>query len=108
MSKISILLHCIARTNLIIGNFFQSLTNHITRNQNTIGGDFNMVTEFRDRTGGTICNTHLLGSIPLNELLKNQNLQDTWRKIHPNKINYTYHRTLSNINSRFIPLKILI
>ena len=82
-------------------NIFQSLINHITSNQNTIiGGDFNMVTEFRDRTGGTICNTHLLGSIPLNELLKNQNLQDTWRKIHPNKINYTYHRTLSNIHSR--------
>ena len=82
-------------------NFFQSLTVHITSTQNTIiGGNFNMVTEFRDITGGTICNTHLLGSIPLNELLKNQNLQDTWRKIHPNKINYTYHRTLSNIHSR--------
>ena len=59
-------------------NFFQSLTNHITSHQNTIlDGDFNMVTEFRDRTGGTICNTHLLGSLPLNELLKNQDLQDT-------------------------------
>ena len=33
-----------------------------------------MVTEFRDKTGGTVCNIHLLGSIPLNELLKNQNL----------------------------------
>ena len=83
-------------------SFFQSLTNHITCNQNIIiDGDFNMVTEFRDKTGGTICNTHLLGSIPLNELLKNHNLQDTWRKIHLNKINYTYHRTLSNIHSRF-------
>ena len=70
-------------------NFFQSLTNHVTSTQNAIiGGEFNMVTEFRDKTGGTICNTHLLGSIPLSELLKNQNLQDTWRKIHPNKINY--------------------
>ena len=59
-------------------NFFQSLTNHITSTQKTIiGGDFNMVTEFRERTGGTICNTHLLGSILLHELLKNQNLQDT-------------------------------
>ena len=48
-----------------------------------------MVTEFRDRTGAATCNIHLLDSIPLNELLKNQNLQDTWRKIHPNKINYT-------------------
>ena len=82
-------------------NFFQSLTNRIISTQNTIiGGDFNMVTKFKDRTGGTICNTHLLGSIPLNELLKNQNLQDTWRKIHPKKINCTYHRTLSNIHSR--------
>ena len=43
---------------------------------------------------------HLLGSIPLIELLRNQNLQETWRKIHPNKISYTYHRTLSNIHSR--------
>ena len=82
-------------------NLFQSLTNHITSNQNTITvGDFNMATEFRDRTGGAIFNTHLLGSIPLNKLLKNQNLQHTWRKLHTNKINYTYHRTLSNINSR--------
>ena len=82
-------------------NFFQSLIISITSTQNTIlGGDFNMITEFRDRTGDTICHTHLLGSIPLNELLKNQNLQETLRKIHPNKINYTYHRTLSNINSR--------
>ena len=53
-------------------NFFQSLTNHITSTQNTItGDDFNMVTEFRDRTGDTICITHVLGSIPLNEPLKN-------------------------------------
>ena len=82
--------------------FFQSLTNYITSTQNIIiGCGFKMVTEFRDRTGGTICNTHLLGSIPLNdELLKNQNLQDTWRKMHPNKINYTYHRALSNIHRR--------
>ena len=82
-------------------NFFQSLTNHITSTQNTIiAGDFNMFTEFRDRTGNTICNTHLLGSVPLNELLKNQNLEDARRKIHANKINYTYHRRLSNIHSR--------
>ena len=82
-------------------NFFQSLTNHITSNQNTIiGGDFNMVTVFRDRKGGTICKAHLLSSNSLNELLKNQNLQSTRRKIHPNKINYTYHRALSNIHSR--------
>ena len=53
-----------------------------------------------ETTGGTICNTHLLGFLPLNEMLINQNLQDTWRKIHPNKINDTYHRTLSNIHSR--------
>ena len=61
-----------------------------------------MVTEFRDWGGGTIGNTHLLGSIPLNELLKTKiyKAQDTWRKVHPNKINYTYHRILSNIHSR--------
>ena len=81
-------------------NFLQSLTNHINSNQNTvIDSGFNIVIEFRDRTGGTICNKHLLGPIPLNELFKNQNLQDAWRKIHHKKINYTYHRTLSNIHS---------
>ena len=69
-------------------NFFQLLTNHVTSTQSTIiGSDFNMVTEFRDGKGGTICNTLLLGSEPLNELLKNQNLQDTWQKIHPKKYN---------------------
>ena len=48
-------------------NCLKSPTNHITSTQNTvIGGDFNMVTEFRDRVGGTILNTHLIGSIPLN------------------------------------------
>ena len=54
------------------GKFFQSLTNHINNStQNTIvGGDFNMVTKFRDRTGSKICNTHLLGSIPLINYLK--------------------------------------
>ena len=43
-----------------------------------IGGGFNMVTEVTDREDGTIFNTHLLGSIALNELLKNQNVQETW------------------------------
>ena len=37
-----------------------------------------MVTEVTDREDGTICNTHILGSIALNELLKNQNVQETW------------------------------
>ena len=69
-------------------NFFQLLTNQVTSTQSTIiGSDFNMVTEFRDGKGGTICNTLLLGSEPLNELLKNENLQDTWQKIHPKKYN---------------------
>ena len=48
-------------------NCLKSPTNHITSTQNTIiGGDFNMITEFRDRTGGKILNTYLIGSIPLN------------------------------------------
>ena len=93
-------------------NFFQSLTNHITSNQNTIiGGDFNMVTEFRDRTGGTICNTHLLVSIPPNELLKNQNLKDTWRKYSLTKliIHITEHYPIFIEDwIGYIPLKTLI
>ena len=44
-------------------NFFQSLTNYITNAQNTIsGGDFNMVEDRNDRTDGSVCNTHLVGS----------------------------------------------
>ena len=41
-----------------------------------------MVTEFSDRTGGTTCNTHLLGS-NISYRLKNQNLQDTCQKNTP-------------------------
>ena len=59
-----------------------------------------MVLEFRDRMGGTICNTHLAGSVSLNKLIKTQKLLDTWRKINPEKIDFTYHRIPSNIHSR--------
>lgn len=79
----------------------QSRTNYITNTQTiTIGGDFNMVLEFRDRMDGTICNTHLAGSVSLNKLIKTQKLLDTWRKINPEKIDLTYHRIPSNIHSR--------
>ena len=37
----------------------------------------------------------------MNYVLEDQNLQDTWRKIHTNKINYTCQRTLSMNHSRF-------
>ena len=80
----------------------QFRTNYITDTQIiTIGGDFNMVLEFRDRMGGTIYNTHLAGSVSLNKLIKTQKLLDTWRKINPEKIDFTYHRIPSNIHSRF-------
>ena len=90
-------------------NFFQSLTIPITSNQNTIfGGDFNMITEFRDRTGDTICHTHLLGSIPLNELLKNQNLQKKYT-LTKLIIHITEHYPILIVDwIGFIPLKILI
>ena len=82
--------------------FVQSRTNYITDTQIiTTGGGFNMVLEFRDRMGGTICNTHLAGSVSLNKLIKTQKLLNTWRKINPEKIDFTYHRIPSNIHSRF-------
>lgn len=82
-------------------NFFQTLTNYITNTQNTIpGGDFNMAQELRDKMGGTVCNTHLVGSVPLNKLINTQELHDTWRKINPGKTEYTYHRNQSKIHRR--------
>ena len=79
----------------------QFRTNYITNTQIiTIGGDFNMVLEFRDRMGGTIYNTHLAVSVSLNKLIKTQKLLDTWRKINPEKIDFPYHRIPSNIHSR--------
>ena len=59
-----------------------------------------MVLEFRDRMGGTIYNTHLAGSVSLNKLIKTQKLLNTWRKINPEKIDFTYHRIPSNIHNR--------
>ena len=54
--------------------FFQKLNNYINSSQNTIiGGDFNMVTDLRDRKGGTICNRHLVGSVTL---INTQKLHD--------------------------------
>ena len=39
-----------------------------------IGGGFNMVEDFKDRTGSSICNTNLAGSEPLTKLIQCQNL----------------------------------
>ena len=51
-----------------------------------------MVIELRDRIGGTICNSHLVGSISLNQIIFNQKLHDTWWKMNPTKTEYTYHK----------------
>ena len=59
-----------------------------------------MVLELKDRIGGTICNTHLVGSVSLTKLINTQKLHDAWRKINPNKTEYTYHRNQSNIHSK--------
>ena len=81
--------------------FFQQLNNYVNTTQNTItGGDFNIVTELKDRIGGTMCNTHLVGSNSLNKTLNTQKLYNTSRKINPQKSEYTYHRPRSNIHSR--------
>ena len=82
-------------------NFFQSLINYTANTQNTIlGGDFNMVEKIRDRMGGSICNTNLVGSEALAKLIKLQNLHDTWWKANPENSQFTYHRTQPNIDSR--------
>ena len=59
-----------------------------------------MALELRDKMGGTVCNTHLVGSVPLNKLINTQELHDTWRKINPGKTEYTYHRNQSKIHRR--------
>ena len=59
-----------------------------------------MVTNLKDRVGGTICNTHLVGSITLNKILNTQKLYDKWRKKNTQKIEFTYHRPKSDIHSR--------
>ena len=57
-------------------SFFQSLAD-FTNTQNTIiGGDFNMVEELKDRLGGVINKTHLVGSENLKKLIQIQNLHD--------------------------------
>ena len=73
-------------------HFFRSLSNYYTNAQNTIiGGDFNMVKELNDGFGDSICNTHLVGSQTFSNLIQNQNLQDTSRKMNPHKSEFTYH-----------------
>ena len=82
-------------------NFFQSLTNYLTNARNTIiGGDFNFVENLNDRSGGSICNTHPVGSQALSKLIQNQNLQDTWRKMNPRKSRFTHCQIQSDIHSR--------
>ena len=82
-------------------NFFQQLNNYVDSTQNTIiGGDFNKVTDLKDRIGSTICNTHLVGSNSLNKILDTQKLYCTWWKINPQKSEFTYHGLKFNIHSR--------
>ena len=83
-------------------NFFQLLADFFTiSTQNTIiGGYFNMVQQLKDRLGGAINNTHLVGSENLKKLIQIQNLHNTWSKVHPEKIEFTDHRHQSNIHSR--------
>ena len=58
-----------------------------------------MVEDLNDRFEGSICNTHLVGSQALSNIIQNQSLQDTWRKMNPRKSEFTYHRIQSNIHS---------
>ena len=58
-----------------------------------------MVEDLNDRFEVSICNTHLVGSQALSNIIQNQSLQDTWRKTNPHKSEFTYHRIQSNIHS---------
>ena len=72
---------------------YQSLTNYITNAKNMIiGGGFNMVEDFKDRTGSSICNTNLVGSEPLTKLIQCQN--DTEAQGIGNETNPFYHMKL--------------
>ena len=55
-----------------------------------------MVKDINDGLGDSICNTHVVGSQTLSNLILNQNLQDTWHKSQK----FTYHWIQSNIHSR--------
>ena len=48
-----------------------------------------MVEELKYSLGGVICNTHLVGFEALTKLIKFQNIHDTWRKVNPEKIEFT-------------------
>ena len=73
-------------------NYFQSLNDFTINAQNTIiGVDFNMVEKLKDRFDGAINNTHLVGSENLKTWIRIQNLHDTWRKINPEKDEFTSH-----------------
>ena len=52
-----------------------------------------MVEELKYRLGGVICNTHLVGFETLTKLIKFQNIHDPWRKVNPEKIEFTCHKT---------------
>ena len=59
-----------------------------------------MVENLNDRSGGSICNTHLVGSQAISKLIQNQNLQDAWRKMNSHKSQFTHLRIQSDIHSR--------
>ena len=82
-------------------HFFQSISTYFINAQNTIiEGAFNMAENLNHRSGDSIFNTHLVGSQALFNIIQNQNLQDTWRKMNSNKSEFTCHRIQSNIHSR--------
>lgn len=83
-------------------HFYQTLNKYTTNTHNNtiIGRDFNMVIELRDRSGGNICNTHLVGSTALNHIIKMQKLRDIWKILNLHKNEFTYHRPQTNIHSK--------
>ena len=64
-----------------------------------------MVQELKDKSGGAVCNTHLVASTNLNKLIETQKLHDTWRKINPEKIEFTYDRPQSDYPSNTLTTK---
>ena len=58
-----------------------------------------MVEDRNDRTDGSVCNTHLVGSEALIKWIQGQILHDTWQKMNPHKSEFAYNRTQSNIHS---------
>ena len=56
-----------------------------------VGGDFNtVINESIDKRNGRV-NTHKLCRLAINNIIDTHNLIDSWREMHPNLKQFTWH-----------------